>query len=66
MMNAGPKIFAAQFGWALATITLIAFSFGCSYVCLIVAGVLGLFSFLESAFGYCVACQLYPFFHKMD
>lgn len=64
MINAGPKIFAAQVGLSLATISLIAFAFNCGTACLVIAGMLGFFSFLESAFGYCVACKLYPFIRR--
>jgi hypothetical protein len=28
------------------------------------AMVLGLFCFLEAAFGYCVACKIYPFVYR--
>lgn len=66
LINAGPKIFAAQVGLFLAAVALFGFAAGCSTFCLVVAGVLGFFSFLESAFGYCVACQLYPLFRKIN
>lgn len=64
MINAGPKIFAAQVGLFLTVVALVAFSFECNVICLLIAGVLGVFSFLESAFGICVACKLYPFLRK--
>lgn len=64
MMNAGPKIFAAQVGMFLSAVSLIAYAMGCGSVCLVIAGMLGFFSFLESAFGFCVACKLYPFIRR--
>lgn len=64
LVNAGPKIFAAQVGLFLSTAALISFSFNCNYLCYGIAGILGFFSFLESAFGYCVACKLYPFIRR--
>jgi len=64
LINAGPKIFAAQVGLLLTTISLVAFAFNCGVICLVIAGMLGFFSFLESAFGYCVACKLYPFIRR--
>ena len=65
MVNAGPKIFAAQVGTVLSVLAVVGFSFGCSGICLILAGVLAFFSFLEAVFGYCVACKLYPLFRKI-
>ena len=64
IINAGPKIFAAQVGSFLSMIALVAFAFGCHSICLVIAGVLGVFSFLESAFGICVACKLYPLIRR--
>ncbi|MFA9390287.1 MAG: DUF4395 domain-containing protein [Prolixibacteraceae bacterium] len=64
LINAGPKIFAAQVGLVLTIVSLIAYAFGCGVFCIIIAGMLGVFSFLESAFGYCVACKLYPFIRR--
>lgn len=64
MMNAGPKIFAAQVGLILSGIALVAALTGFSELSLVVAGILGLFSFLEAAFGFCVACKLYPLIRK--
>jgi hypothetical protein len=66
MMNAGPKMFAAQVGMVLSIIALALFFKQCNTVCIAVASILGVFSFLESAFGYCVACKLYPLFRKIN
>jgi len=65
VMNAGPKIFAAQVGMVLSVVSATLFLGGFQIVGLITASILGLFSFLESAFGYCVACKLYPLFRKV-
>ncbi len=62
MINAGPKIFASRVGLLLSvlgTVLLIAVSFKAA---LVPFSILGIFSFLETAFGYCVACKLYPYF----
>ena len=66
LINAGPKIFAAQVGLVLSLVSLVAFFSGCGILCLALAGILGFFSFLESAFGYCVACKLYPLFRRVS
>jgi len=64
LINAGPKIFAARIGLILSSVVLKATVFGLNTLALSVAGVLGLFSFLEVAFGFCVACQIYPFVYN--
>jgi hypothetical protein len=66
VMNAGPKIFAAQVGVVFSVVAITLFFAGFSLAGLVTASVLALFSFLETAFGYCVACKLYPFFRKSD
>jgi len=61
MTNAGPKIFAAKVGFAFCcTITLFHF-FGMPTVCFVIGSTLLFFAFLEAAFGFCVACRLYPY-----
>lgn len=64
MINAGPKIFAARIGLifsvAVAVMTLVGFP----EAALITVSVLGLFSLLEAAFGFCVACRIYPFVYR--
>lgn len=64
MINAGPKIFAAQVGGTLSALALLTSLLDCSVFCIAAAGILAFFSLLEAAFSYCVACQLYPFFRK--
>jgi hypothetical protein len=59
-INAGPKVFAAQVGMFLSAVALIFFLAGGTTVSLILGGMLAIFSFLEGAFGFCVACKLYP------
>jgi len=66
MINAGPKIFAAQVGMVLSIVSLAFFIRDCNTICIVFALILGIFSFLESVFGYCVACKLYPLFRKIN
>ncbi len=61
MINAGPKIFAAQIGLLLSVISLIFWIYGFHPASYSVAGILVFFSFLEFAFGFCIACKIYPF-----
>ncbi len=61
MINAGPKIFAARVGLILSVLALV---FGITSgvgTAMVPVAILGLFSFLEVAFGYCVACKIYPY-----
>jgi hypothetical protein len=65
IINAGPKLFAARVGivfCSLAIFSIVLNSFG---VAIVLAGMLGLFSFLEAAFGICVACEIYPFVYRL-
>ena len=64
MMNAGPKIFAAQLGGVMSISIILFLISGFNLVSNIIAGVLLLFSLLESVLGICVACKLYPFLRR--
>jgi hypothetical protein len=64
IINAGPKIFAARIGLLLSSLIVISFLFNAYLPAFVLAGVLGLFSFLEAAFGLCVACEIYPFVYR--
>lgn len=66
LINAGPKIFAAQVGLVFSVVSLLSLLLHYNIFTLVFVGVLGVFSFLESAFGFCVACKLYPFFRKIS
>jgi hypothetical protein len=65
LINAGPKIFAARIGLVMSSLIIVAFVFNASISVLVLAGILGLFSFLEAAFGFCVACEIYPFVFRL-
>ena len=62
MINAGPKIFAARVGLILVLTSIILYYFATPKISSIPVILLGLFSFLEGIFNYCVACKLYPYF----
>jgi hypothetical protein len=65
IINAGPKIFAARIGFLFSSVIGISFVLNWPVVSYSLAAVLGLFSFLESALGICVACNIYPFIYRM-
>lgn len=64
-INAGPKIFAARIGLVFSSLIIIAAALSAYVPALVLAGVLGLFSFLEAAFGFCIACEIYPFAYRL-
>jgi hypothetical protein len=65
LINAGPKIFAARIGFIFSLLILITILLNFFWLALGIACILGLFSFLEAVFGFCVACEIYPFFYRL-
>jgi hypothetical protein len=64
LINAGPKLFAARIGLVFSSLILLSYILNIKLLALVLAGILGLFSFLEAAFGICVACEIYPYVYK--
>lgn len=60
----GPKRFAAQVGFVMSLLLFVLAIAGLNFSALIVAGILVLFSFLESAFAFCAGCHLYTYIGK--
>ncbi len=65
LINAGPKIFAARIASFLSALLLVSFALNLNVLSYSLSGILGLFAFLEFAFGWCVACKIYPYVYKM-
>lgn len=65
-INAGPKVFAARVGLLLTILTAVFAFLNMFLAASIVGGILIFFSFLESVFGYCVACKLYPYIYQLQ
>jgi hypothetical protein len=63
-INAGPKLFAARIGLTFLVLIIASVLSGYQTLGYILAFTLGLFCFLEAAFGVCVACKLYPFLYN--
>ncbi len=63
--NAGPKIFAARIGLIFTLLISGSLLLGYPLFSLGAAAVLTFFSFLEGAFGICVACMIYPHFQRI-
>lgn len=61
LINEGPKLFAARIGLVLSAASVISFFAGFTVIAYVLGGILVLFSFLEAAFGFCMACKIYPF-----
>jgi len=64
-INAGPKLFAARIGLLFSSLILISTVLNASVLALSFTAILGFFSFLEAAFSFCVACEIYPFIYKL-
>jgi hypothetical protein len=64
MINAGPKIFAARIGLIFSALIVLTYLLNAKILAFIIAGILGLFSFLEAFFGLCVACEIYPYIYR--
>ncbi|MBW6535836.1 MAG: DUF4395 domain-containing protein, partial [Mariniphaga sp.] len=64
LINAGPKIFAARIGFVFSAIILVSVISGFTWLALGFAAVLAFFSFMEAAFGFCVACEIYPYLYR--
>jgi len=62
-INAGPKILAARVGFIITALVVVTHELSWENAPLILAAILGLFSFLEGAFGLCVACKIYPWLY---
>jgi len=64
-INAGPKIFAARIGLFFSISIFFSALLSFSTAAYILTAVFGLCAFLESAFGLCIACEIYPFVYKL-
>ncbi|MDR3651616.1 MAG: DUF4395 domain-containing protein [Paludibacter sp.] len=64
LINAGPKIFAARIGLVFNIVIILSFLVGLNTLAFVFTGIFGICAFLESAFGICVACQIYPFVYR--
>jgi len=64
LINKGPKLFAARIGIIFTTLISISLLLHATTLSFVFAGILALFSFLEAAFRFCVACLLYPFVYR--
>jgi hypothetical protein len=61
LINEGPKRFAARIGLVISALTVVFYLANLHLIAFILAGILVFFTYLEAAFGYCVACKIYPF-----
>ena len=64
-INAGPKIFSARIGFVFSVLILVSALFGWNSAALVFAAIFGVCAFLEAAFAYCVACEVYPFVYRL-
>jgi hypothetical protein len=64
-INAGPKIFAARIGIIFSLAAVVLTITGAITASNVVLTIFGVCAFLEGAFGFCVACQIYPFVYRL-
>lgn len=64
-VNAGPKIFASRIGFFLSVVIISLLLLSYPVMAMVFAGVLVLFTFLEAACGFCMACVVYPFLYQL-
>jgi hypothetical protein len=64
-INAGPKFFAARIGWFFSVLVILAATLNLPQTANVIAGVFTFFAFLEGAFGFCMACHVYPYVYKL-
>ncbi len=65
LVNAGPKLFAARIGVMFSIAIIVSALFEFEVLSFVLAFVFGICAFLEFAFGFCVACKIYPFVYKL-
>lgn len=63
-INAGPKIFAARIGILFSFGILLSSLFQLTTLSFILTTIFAICAFLEAAFSFCVACQIYPLVYK--
>lgn len=66
LINLAPKQFAARIGFILSALSAIFFLAGWSLTGSGLASIVLFFALLEGAFGFCVACLLYPFVIRLQ
>ncbi|MEZ4565748.1 MAG: DUF4395 family protein [Desulfobacterales bacterium] len=64
MTNAGPKLFAARVGFVFCFLIALLYFTGVTELSRVVAAMLIFFALLEAAFGFCVACRMYPLYAR--
>ena len=64
MINAAPKIFAAKMGLGMTIVASTLLFFELNIAAYIIGGLIVLFAFLESVFGFCIACKVYPILYR--
>jgi hypothetical protein len=64
-IDQAPKLFAAQLGFTFSSLLLISAVFSLLQTGYVIASILVLFSFLESALGFCAGCHVYTIIRKI-
>jgi hypothetical protein len=65
LINAGPKIFAARIGLFFTVSVFVSSIVGLNILSFILVAIFGICAFMEAAFNFCIACEVYPFVYKL-
>jgi hypothetical protein len=65
MINAGPKIFAARIGLFFNVAILLSVLAGLNALSFVLVAIFGICAFLEAAFSFCIACEVYPLVYRL-
>ena len=65
-IDQAPKLFAAQLGFVFSSLLLLSVLFSLPTAAVVIATVLALFAFLESAFGFCAGCHVYSLIKSLN
>ena len=65
VINAGPKFFAAKVGAFFSLMVLVFALLGETQLAFAFGAIFAICAFLEAAFGFCLACKIYPYTYKL-
>jgi hypothetical protein len=65
IINAGPKLFAAKVGALFSLSVMVSAFLGQTPLAFAFSAIFGICAFLEAAFGFCLACRIYPYLYKL-
>lgn len=65
-VDQAPKVFAARLGFSMCLLLTLASIFSLNVAANVIASIMVLFSFLESALAFCAGCYVYSFLYRFS